>query len=436
MQLHQARVLSGKQSVTRPGVGRLSVTACSFVVSILTTILIAHILTPRTFGVYMFVLWLATVAVPAIGIGMSALTSRYITGIQSQEDLRVAAGIFSFVWRRQYRRMLLYCLVYFGLVWPFSWVFGASAPLLYLCLAGLAALPQLLSGVASITLRSLRRFDLLSAIHLFGTVATLLLVLLASQQATDLVGILLLVSVIASTVTLCMAILCILRLLPLRQTTAPSILLKDRLTRGLNNSLLLFTLDLIVWQRGELLLLAYRRDTAELGFYALSSIICIHVIVFAPALLATCILPLLLQYVPSQRYTSASDAYVKTSRYVALLASPLCISAIIFCPGIIAFSLGSAYLPVVAPLRIMLVAAIFGSIATVSLTYLAHGERKKVQIRLGLWAAGVNLFLAIPCIAFWGVTGAAIATAIAQIISATGSIVICKHYLFGRMRTS
>lgn len=378
----------------------------------------------------MFVLWLATVAVPAIGIGMSSMTSRYLADIQGQEDLHIVAGIFSFVWRQQYRRILLYCLPYLALAWPLSWFFGSSAPLPLIFLAGLSALPRLLSGVASITLRSLRRFDLLSAIHLFGTVATLLLVILATQQQGDPVGLLLLISVIVGTATLIIALLCILRLLPIREANAPGVLLKDRITRGLNNSLLLFTLDLIVWQRGELLLLAHSTNTTDLGLYALSSIVSTHIIDIAPTLLSTCILPLLLHYVPSQRYTSASDAYVKNTRYVALIAIPLCISVSIFCPGIISFCLGSAYAPVIIPLRILLISAAFGSIATVSLTHLANGDRKQAQIKLGLWAGGLNLLLAVPCIIFWGVTGAAIASAIAQILSATGSIVLCTRYIF------
>ena len=228
-----------------------------------------------------------------------------------------------------------------------------------------------------------------------------------------------------------MALICILRLLPVKEAIAPGAMLKDRLTRGLNNSLLLFTMDIIVWQRSELLLLAQRHSTADLGFYALSSMISTRVIDIAPTLLSTCLLPLLLRYVPGQRYTSASDAFVKTSRYVALLTIPLCVGAIIFCPGIIAFCFGNAYLPVVMPLRILLVAAAFGSVATVSLTHLANGERKQAQIKLGIYAASLNILLAVPCIALWGVTGAALACAVAQIVSATGSILICKGLIFG-----
>ncbi|TMB82212.1 MAG: hypothetical protein E6J44_10220 [Chloroflexi bacterium] len=72
-----------------------------------------------------------------------------------------------------------------------------------------------------------------------------------------------------------------------------------------------------------------------------------------------------------------------------------------------------------------------GSVATVSLTHLADGDRKRAQIRLGTGAALLNIVLALPCIAIWGTTGAALASAAAQIVSATGSILICRKLIFG-----
>jgi O-antigen/teichoic acid export membrane protein len=255
------------------------------------------------------------------------------------------------------------------------------------------------------------------------------LVLIAIQLQGDQVGIFLLVSAIAGTLTLAVALLCIMRLLPMRQAMQPGILLQDRLTRGLNNSLLLFTLDVIVWQRSEMLLLAHGHSSAELGFYALSSAISVRVIDISPTLLSTCILPLLLHYVPGQRYTNAGDAFIKTSLYVACLTIPLCIGTLVFCPVIISYCFGAAYLPVVTPLRILLISAAFGSVATVSLTHLANADRKRAQIRLGTGAALLNIVLALPCIALWGVTGAALASAAAQFVSATGSILMCRKLI-------
>jgi Na+-driven multidrug efflux pump len=97
---------------------------------------------------------------------------------------------------------------------------------------------------------------------------------------------------------------------------------------------------------------------------------------------------------------------------------------------LIAYCFGQAYLPVVTPLRILLISAGFGSVSTVSLTHLANGQRKRAQVWLGTSAALLNIMLAFPFIALWGVTGAALASAIAQIVSATGSILICRKLIF------
>ena len=431
MLLQHSRTNAERKGVTLPGFWRLSAATCSVLLGFCSWVLIARTLGPAAFGTYSFVLWLAIVAVPAIGVGMSTLASRHIAEIQSREMPRLAAGIFHFVWKRQARSILLYCLLYLLLAYPLSRFFGASAPLSLLLLAGLSAPPLLLSGVASITLRSLHRFDLLSAIHLLGAAVMLLLVVIATQLDGDLVGVFLLVSALAGTFTLTIALICIFRLLPIGQALGPGPLLHERLTRGLSNSLLLFTLDAIVWQRSELILLAHWRSTAELGFYALSTMINTRIMEIAPTLLSTCVLPLLLRYIPGQRYANAYDAFVKTTLYVAGLAIIICILAILFCPLVISFFFGNDYLPVVTPLRILLVSTAFGSIATISLTHLANGERKRAQIRLGTGAAVVNIVLSIPCIALWGTTGAAIASSTAQIASATGSILICRRYIIG-----
>lgn len=429
MFLEHSQAISAKNGVTRPGIWRLSAAGCSFVLSAATSILIARTLGPGAFGIYMFVLWLATVTVPAVGMGVSAVTSRHLAEIQGREEPRIVAGVFYFVWRRQYRHILLYCLIFLLLAFPLSRFFGASAPVLLLLLAGLSTLPLLLSGAASITLRSLRRFDLLALIHIFGAAITLLLVITATQLQGDHVGIFLFMSAVASTLTLIVALLCIVCLLPIKQE--PGILLQDRLTRGLNNSLPLFIPDVIVWQRSEMLLLARGHNAADLGFYALSSLISAHVIDISPTLLSTCVLPLLLRYVPGQRYTSASDAFIKTSCYAALLATPICIGAILLCPLIISSCFGVAFLPVVAPLRILLISAAFGSVATISLTHLISSDRKRAQVRVGTGAAILNIVLALPLIALWGTIGAALASAAAQIVSASGSILICRKLIFG-----
>ena len=128
MFLHRSQTTAARYSVTQPGIWRLSTASCSLVLSAATLIFTARMLVPGAFGIYMFVLWLATVSVPAVGVGMSALTSRHLADISSREEPRVVAGVFYFAWQRQYRSILLYCLIYLLLALPLSEFFGANAP--------------------------------------------------------------------------------------------------------------------------------------------------------------------------------------------------------------------------------------------------------------------------------------------------------------------
>lgn len=443
MLLHYAEAETRKQGVTRPGFIRLSAAAFSTLLGIGSSILIARTLGPDAFGSYTFALWLATVSVPVIGVGLSPVTNRYIAEMQHRQEPRMVAGIFRFVWQRQSRGMLVYCGIYLLLALPLCEWFGANASLLAVLLAGLTALPLLLSSVVGVTLRGLRRFDLLATMHLFSAVIGLFLITLAVQIVSgsggtsrpsgpgEQVGVFLLASALAGTFSLAVGVISVMRLLPMRDATQPHVLVMDRLTRGLSNSLPLFLLDGIVWQRSEVLLLGHWQNSAQLGFYSLSAIISAHIMEFSPTALSTCILPLVLRFLPRWWYVNAADAFVKTSLYVALLALPVCILTIVFCPTIVAFCFGTAYLPIVLPLRLLTISATVGSIATVSLTHLANGDRRRLQIRLGIVAAAINIMLAVPLILLWGITGAALASMIAQLVSATGSILICRKLISG-----
>jgi O-antigen/teichoic acid export membrane protein len=129
------------------------------------------------------------------------------------------------------------------------------------------------------------------------------------------------------------------------------------------------------------------------------------------------------------RYISADEAFATTSRYMVILTLPICVLMLLFCPALITFCFGNAYLPAVPPLRILLIASAFGSVAAVSLTQLANGERKRPQVWLALGAAILHIALALPCIVLWGMIGVAVASTLARVVSAVGSVIICKKLM-------
>ncbi len=438
MFLARSRGVSKRSPIGSPivwsSVWRNSTLLCSLLISASISIIVARALGPQAFGSYLFAQWLATITVPVIGTGMSTIVSRQVAEIQSHEPPRLIAGVFYFLWYRQHRSILLYCLTYLLLSFLLAHFFHLFTSGLLL-LVGLSTLPLLLSSVAGITLRSIRRADLLSMLHLFSVLLTLFFVIIATQINGEPIEAFILASALSSTLTLILAVVCVVRLLPLEQALQPGIFLRERLTCSLNHSLIAFVLDAVVWQRSELLLLAWWHNPAELGFYTLSSIISTKVVGLAPTLFSRWLFPLALRYMPEHRYLNPYDAFVKTSCYILFLAVPICMAFIAFSPAMVLRCLGSAYLPMVQPLRVLLIAAAFGSIATVSLTHMAGSRQKDtretrcIQRSLNVGVVGLKIGLAVPFIMLWGITGAAIASAIAQIASALVAIFLCKRLL-------
>jgi Na+-driven multidrug efflux pump len=78
----------------------------------------------------------------------------------------------------------------------------------------------------------------------------------------------------------------------------------------------------------------------------------------------------------------------------------------------------------------MLIATGFGSIATASLTHLAAlPDQYPTQVKPQFFIAIIKINLILLLSAHWGLTGAAIASTLAQIVSASYSVLFCRHIL-------
>jgi O-antigen/teichoic acid export membrane protein len=417
-----------KRAIAQTGIKQIGLPAVMLLIYIAIHAFTARKLGATAFGIYMFLQWLVTFTIPLFGIGMSALTSQWLVSLQKPETAPSTAGIFYFLWDRQYRRLLLYALTYLLLTWPLSWIYSISTPL-RLLLSLLAALPLFLRGIVDITLRGMRRLDLLALLHTGGALITLALVVSASPVEDKQLETFLLAFAFASIFTLILALICVVQFLPLKGAQLPDIFLRTQLQNSCKNPLLDFVIDTIIWQPGELLLLALWRNPAELGFYMISVFISTSIMHLTPTLMSTLILPYILRRHPDSHCTSTYEAFIKTSCYMAFLAVPICIIVILCSPFIIVFTLGPEYLPLEQPLHILLIASVFGSIATVSLTRLAARGQVKARQYIGASAALVNIILDIPCIAYWGMSGAALASATVQILLTISLLFVCGKSL-------
>jgi O-antigen/teichoic acid export membrane protein len=417
-----------KRGIVQPGSKQICLAIGTTCVSIGTYAITARMLGVTEFGSYAFLHWVATVSTPLIGIGMTTFSSSQLVSLQSRETLSSIAGIFYFLWERQYRKLWLYGLLYLLLAFPFYQIFHIGTPLLLL-FSNLAVLPLFLNNIVAITLRSLRRADLLAILRLSGETITLLLIVVASQIKGERLETFLLAFAFAGALTLILAVVYITRQLPQQTAQPPDIFLCQRLEQNFMHMPLPLLIDVIIWQQSEVLLIGLWRGPAEIGLYTISVLISSSIIQITPFLLSTWLLPFFLRRQQGQHYLSPYDAFVKTSCYMAFLAVPICILVMFSSPYLVSFGLGADYLPLIKPLRILLISSAFGSIATVSLTRLIVNGWQKTTQSINIVAALLNIALAIPCTMYWGVSGAALACMIAQITSAAGSMVLCGRLL-------
>ncbi len=421
---------SMKQNVTVLRAQHIGITCISLCLRFGIYVVIARVLGTQNFGVLLLMQGIAALLLPVLGIGMTPLASRTIAEIQHSETSRGIAGIFQLLWRQQCRRIVLYSLAYIPLTVLITLVTHGTLPLFLLLIAGLATLPSLLVSIVSAVLQGLRRYDLLARLRFFNTLLYLCLALVSTQIHGMLLGILLLAPAFASIITLTLALICIAKLLPLQTAIEPGPLLRERMEHSQHPSWMLFLLDSVIWRELllQLVLLSYWHTPSMLSFYALSVLLCTRLMKVAPTLFVTCLAPLQSRLFPVKLY-STYIAFVRTSYAVAGIALVQCLLLVLCCPLLISLSFGYAYMPIVTPLRILLLSIVFGSVATIGLTYFTQHANTRERLWLGLGSTTLHIALGIPCILAWGIVGAAIASTIAHGVASIGTFLFCRDIL-------
>ena len=444
--------------VARPGILRIATMAGIAGIRLWTYLLIAHIVGIYSFGIFLLLQWLAYASLPLLGIGIDPVARRRILHLLSQEPTYGAARMFRFLLHRQSYRILYYIALHIPLAYLLSFASHGVLPLRLLLLASLASLPLLMNSIVGIAIQSQRRYIFLMFLSVLNALLTLSLVSLTSVlQPMVRLDILLLIPALAQLVTLIISAGYLACLLPFRSIPQVGPLLRQKMKETIHVSPLLFFTDIWVWRELPLLILFlinwHTSDSlVQLSCYAMSLLLATRLTEVAPAFFITCLLPAgshLYDRIMKRPLTlGPNDAFVQATCYISLLATLLCTLLIFICPTLITLGLGSSYLPMVKMLRILLIAVVFSSIATVSLTQLERRgqllaqkpvsqyqrqaeQHKQLRRHLYLRLETVVMYIALmlPCVFLWGLTGAALASMLVRVAFALCSILQCHRLL-------
>jgi O-antigen/teichoic acid export membrane protein len=191
----------------------------------------------------------------------------------------------------------------------------------------------------------------------------------------------------------------------------PSTLVRRVLRYCIGILIITFT-NAIIWQRSETLFLGRYSTENQIAYYGLAYNIAGTLVTMIPFALSRVLMPALSQYSGAGNQGEMQRIYAATTKYVCILT--LALGTIAIAGSLVSLIYGPIYLPVVGPLRILLLGSMIGAVAGPgSALFLALGKPHLV-ILWGIPNAILNLVLAYILVLSYGAVGAAIANTVCQ----------------------
>jgi O-antigen/teichoic acid export membrane protein len=190
----------------------------------------------------------------------------------------------------------------------------------------------------------------------------------------------------------------------------------------------LILLDVIVWQRSELLFLGRLSNANQVAYYAIPFALTERVVDLIPGAVLGVLLPGLAYAQASADPARFGAVFNEALRYLALLTLPIAVAGIILAPFVIGLLYGPGFAPAAIVLQILLVSVIFGVLGQASRSALLGMEAQGLLLTTGVIAAILSIALDLVLIPQWNAAGAAIANTTVQAFWAiTISIVVWRR---------
>lgn len=379
-----------------------------FIFGFATSIILARVLGPEGKGIYTLI-----ILIPAV-LGMLGTLGIEIANVYFSANRRYKlSDIISNSLISSIGLGLIIILLFWGLSTTnvFQGFLAANnIPLLYLWLAVFTVPIVLLSGFFNRILLGREEIIKFNSVGIFQSVLQLgLIVILLIVLAQGVFG-----AVLSYIITaICVALLAILFVKRFGKINF-SInfgLLKESLRYGGKGYI--GNVTQFLNYRLDIFLVAYFLDVAAVGFYVLAVGI-VERLWMIPGSIGTVLFP----RVSAIKDAQANQLTPKVSRHTLFIVFVLSIILLVLARPLIQFFFGTAFLPSVEPLMILLPGIVALSFAKVLTSDLAGRGR----LEFGMWAAFVSLAVNIPLnlllIPKWGIAGAAFASTVAYSIAA------------------
>ena len=377
-----------------------------------TSVAVGRILGPETAGIYSLLFWAISVAVMMSTLGLPSGLTKHVSEYAQREDqitirqivsrsLLLALGLSAIA------SLIFYLLIFAGVIY-------LNVPQLVAALA-IAAIPgvavtNLMTGV----LQGLGRFRTLLHINLFAGPANFVLTLAVLMKGYGLTGLIVLNLFYTLAVSLATGYALRDRLEWKTSRPEPSLILRFRHYALAMSGIVL--LDMIVWQKSEILFLSIYSGAKEIAYYSIAYTLISRLMVLLPGSVSGVLLPYISAFHGEGAMAKIEATYYKTTRYLALMTLPIIASGIALANPLIESLYGPTYRPMAPVLSLLLFSGGLAALVAPAPAVVYGTNRQDFNLKLSSVVAVLNLALDLAIIPKYGAIGAAMANGTAQLI--------------------
>lgn len=395
-------------------------TVVGFLFSLVGSILVARWLGPAKLGYYNFIVYVCSLTFRLASVGLPLATRKFLAEFLGRADSSSARLLWRFTSRRQ--SLMSFAAVTVGLL-VVAWKVPPDHRL-YAALAVASILPMMHTATFSAGNTAMEDFAANVLPSLISASVGFLGLLLALILHADLVGLAAALLLERTTDFL------IRRRMFLRRAQAwlaqsrsasdseRSAQLRSLVGRFCTQALSLQALDLLVWDRSEMLFLKYFSPIRQVAFYSLAFNISQRLLLLPQSFFSAVGASVMVRV--GQDPSAAARMTAASPVYLALLSLPLTFGVAALSPELIRLLYGSQYLPAIPVLTLLASFAAAKALMLPAQNLLVAENRQGTLLRVMSLTAGLNILLDLLWIPSHGALGAAWANCAAQTAACLG----------------
>ncbi len=398
----------------------------AFIAAVALSVITARMLGPNRFGSYSLVSATLTVAGLAANLGLSSVAIKYFSEFSGSGGERRREALLAYVIWFKLLATLATIVVLLLLSRPLAAFYRDPDLRVYILVSAAGLLPSGFALLFNNIITGLQEFKNVALRTFIVAPATVILAYAALRLGYGIMGL-----IVATIVTNFIEFFFYYHILRSKFTfksgrkLPPDV--KSRVLRYNFQVFGIIFLDAIVWQRSEIFFLGKFRPVAEMGFYSLAYGIIEKALLFLPGVLSGVLMPAVSELYGKSEGERIRKLYLHSSKYLLMIALPCAFGLVFLSPQLIRVLFGTAYMPVVPILNILVVSGVFGIVASAGSSVQYGTENQAFILKVGSAIACVNILLDLWLIPRYGAIGAAIANSASQIAGVViGTTQVCR----------